>query len=294
LIVDEPGRVVAAHGLSAVPARQHRLTLRGRSFWTWCAIDALGIPAGLGEDAVAETTCQLCGTAVRVEFKAGKVVNASHPAARVWEAERLEGRGTAGPPHCALMNLFCSAEHLAEWRAAHPREQGRERDLDAVGELGRAEWGVSHAGCDTASTGMDHVFDVELRYQDGMAPVRKLEDRGDLVGSGTGRVEGARISGTMRWSNFEQVFVDHCRLGVAGIIETDDGVEIQFDSQGFALAPTGGSGWRVAAAVRFSVDDPRYRWLATVPAVWEGEFDAITATARYRAYLPHELCTDEL
>jgi len=147
LIIDESGRVVAAHGLSAVPARQHRLTLRGRNFWTWCAIDALGIPAGLGEDAVAETTCQLCGTAVRVEFKAGKVMAASHPAARVWDAERLEGRGTAGPPHCALMNLFCSSEHLAEWRAAHPGEQGRERDLDEVGELGRAEWGVSHTGC---------------------------------------------------------------------------------------------------------------------------------------------------
>ena len=147
LIVDDNGRVVAAHGLSAVPARQHRLTLRGRSFWTWCAIDALGIPAGLGEDAVAETTCQLCGTVVRVEFKAGKVTNASHPAARVWDAERLEGRGTAGPPHCALMNLFCSAEHLAEWRAAHPGEQGRERDLDEVGELGRSEWGTSPEGC---------------------------------------------------------------------------------------------------------------------------------------------------
>jgi hypothetical protein len=46
LIIDEIGRVVAAHGLSAVPARQHRLTLRGRPFWTWRAIDALGVPAG--------------------------------------------------------------------------------------------------------------------------------------------------------------------------------------------------------------------------------------------------------
>ena len=147
LIIDESGRIVAAHGLSAVPARQHRLTLRGRPFWTWCAIDALGIPAGLGEDAVAETTCQLCATRVRVEFKVGKAVAASHPEARVWDAQRLEGHGTTGPPHCALMNLFCSAEHLAEWRAAHPGEQGRERDLDGVGELGRAEWGELHRGC---------------------------------------------------------------------------------------------------------------------------------------------------
>src|SRR6266446_6239140 len=73
LIVDERGRVVAAHGLSAIPARQHRLTLRGRPFWTWCAIDVLGIPAGLGEDAVAETTCHQCGTPVRLEFHAGEV-----------------------------------------------------------------------------------------------------------------------------------------------------------------------------------------------------------------------------
>src|SRR5437016_4315688 len=89
LIIDDSGRVVAAHGLSAVPARQHRLTLRGRPFWTWCAIDALGIPASLGEDATAETTCQLCATAVRVEFKAGKVMAASHPAARRSEETRL-------------------------------------------------------------------------------------------------------------------------------------------------------------------------------------------------------------
>ncbi len=155
LIINESGLVVAAHGLSAVPARQHRLTLRGRPFWTWCAIDAFGIPAGLGEDAVAETTCQLCGTLVTVEFKAGNVVDASHPEARVWDAQRLEGRGTAGPPHCALMNLFCSAEHLAEWTAAHPGEQGQERNLDEVGELGRAEWGQSHTGCNCQEGAQD-------------------------------------------------------------------------------------------------------------------------------------------
>ena len=104
---------------------------------------------------MAETTCQLCATPVRVEFKAGKVMAASHPAARVWDAQRLEGRGTVGPPHCALMNLFCSAEHLAEWRAAHPGEQGRERDLDGVGELGRAEWGELHRGCNCQEGAQD-------------------------------------------------------------------------------------------------------------------------------------------
>ena len=141
LTLDASERVVAAAGLSLVPARQHRLTLHGRQFWTWCAYDAIGIPAGLGEDAVAETTCSQCAAAVRVEFQAGRLVRVSHPEARIWDAERMEGRGTAGPPHCALMNLFCSAEHLADWQAAHPGERGHVRNLAEVSELGRAEWG---------------------------------------------------------------------------------------------------------------------------------------------------------
>jgi alkylmercury lyase len=148
LMLDAEGHVVAAAGLSLVPARQHRLTLRGRQFWTWCAFDAIGIPAGLGENAIAETTCQQCGTAVQVEFRQGQIVRASHADARIWDAQRMEGKGTAGPPHCALMNLFCSAEHLADWRTAHPGEQGRIRTLAEVSELGRAEWGaLSRRSC---------------------------------------------------------------------------------------------------------------------------------------------------
>jgi hypothetical protein len=139
-MLDAEDHIVAAHGLSLVPARQHRLKLCGRQFWTWCAIDAIGIPAGLDEDALVETTCHQCGAEVALELRGANVVHASHPHARIWEAARLEGRGTAGPPHCALMNLFCSTEHLAAWRAAHPTEQGTERDLAQIVEIGRAEW----------------------------------------------------------------------------------------------------------------------------------------------------------
>jgi hypothetical protein len=47
---------------------------------------------------------------------------------------------------------------------------------------------------------------VALRGRDGAR--NRGDDRGHLVGSGTGRVEGPGISGTVRWSNFEQVFAD--------------------------------------------------------------------------------------
>jgi len=142
LMLDDGGHVVAAHGLSLIPARQHRLVLGNRQFWTWCAIDVIGIPAGLAADAVADTHCLACGTAVRVEFRAGEIVHSSHPAAMLWNAQPLPGRGTAGPPHCALMNLFCSARHLDDWLATHPGEAGRACSLAEAVEIGRAEWGA--------------------------------------------------------------------------------------------------------------------------------------------------------
>ncbi len=113
-------------------------------------------------------------------------------------------------------------------------------------------------------------------------------DGAHLVGSGIGHVRGPQIRGTLRWSNFEQTFDYHCRLNVAGTIKTDDGVEIRFDSQGFAVPPSGTGVWKVASAVRFVVEDARYRWLESAPATWQGEFDPTTATARYRAYIPSE------
>jgi Protein of unknown function (DUF3237) len=146
----------------------------------------------------------------------------------------------------------------------------------------------------TDFTDMRHLFDAELHYQEGMAPVRALEPGEHLVGSGTGHVNGSRIRGALRWSNFEVVFDDYCRLNIVGTIQTDDGAEVSFDSQGFAVPPPGTGAWKVASAVRFAVEDARYRWLQAVPAVWQGEFDATAATARYRAYRPIQPGRDEV
>lgn len=144
---------------------------------------------------------------------------------------------------------------------------------------------------DTTYGHLDRLFDAELRYQDGIAPViPQYEVVGALVGSGTGRVAGTYFCGTLRWSNFERTLPDHCQLTLAGEIETEEGDVIHFDARGFALPPADGNTgpWRAAAALRFSAQDPDYRWLDALPAVWEGQFDEATATARYRAYVPAE------
>src|SRR5581483_5403579 len=44
--VDGAGRVVGVHGLTLRPTR-HRFVHRGRPHFTWCAFDAVGIPAAL-------------------------------------------------------------------------------------------------------------------------------------------------------------------------------------------------------------------------------------------------------
>src|SRR5215813_13301650 len=53
--LDEQGRIVGAAGLSIGPDR-HRIELGGRTFWTWCAYDILGIVGALGADGTARST----------------------------------------------------------------------------------------------------------------------------------------------------------------------------------------------------------------------------------------------
>src|SRR5437667_11720398 len=45
--LDSSGRVVGAHGLTRSPS-PHSLTMGGTGLHTWCALDAIGIPAAAG------------------------------------------------------------------------------------------------------------------------------------------------------------------------------------------------------------------------------------------------------
>ncbi len=97
LVVVEPdsGRVVGSWGLSAVPT-DHRLRIRGRELYTWCALDAVGIPAGLGEDASIGSHCHLCGVPVSIEMVAGQVAHAVPPDVRLWVMADVVGRSVVG------------------------------------------------------------------------------------------------------------------------------------------------------------------------------------------------------
>jgi hypothetical protein len=132
---------------------------------------------------------------------------------------------------------------------------------------------------------LEHLFDAELQYQPGMAPLVDVGE-GVLIGSGDGTVAGRALNGALRWTLFEQPGELVCAMSPTIRIDTSDGAQICADARGFATreAPEARD-WRVAATLSFRTDDARYGWLDGALGLWEGEFDAERHRARYRAYL---------
>jgi len=88
IIVVEPGtdRIVGIRGLSMVET-DHRLTLEGRQFYAFCAVDAVGIPAALSVDARIESRCHHCRLPLALELRGGAVTEAPE-GMLIWAAER--------------------------------------------------------------------------------------------------------------------------------------------------------------------------------------------------------------
>jgi len=133
------------------------------------------------------------------------------------------------------------------------------------------------------------LFKLELQFQWEMPAVTPHEaGEGEYIGSGEGTAKGSRINGTVRWDLFEKREETLCRSNLTGMIETDDGAQIQFDSRGFFIKPdeTKPNKWITSASVYFYTADRRYEWLNTRLAIWEGEFDMATFRHHYHVCLP--------
>src|SRR5438094_52744 len=133
--VDVAGRLVGAAGLSVVPS-PHRLELDGRVFHTWCALDAVGIPAALEADARATTTCPQCGRTMEVDIRGGCPVN--FPEAVIWLPSK--SCSSVADELCPDMNLFCDERHLREWSSQSGDPAGQSLSLREAADLGREWW----------------------------------------------------------------------------------------------------------------------------------------------------------
>jgi hypothetical protein len=132
---------------------------------------------------------------------------------------------------------------------------------------------------------LEHLFDAELQYRDGMPPLT-ADGEGELIGSGEGVARGEKLAGRFRWTLFEQPGELVCQMNPILEIATGDGAKVRVEGRGYARREhTGDQRWWVAATLRFEADDERYARLTGRLGVWEGEFDADAHEARYRAFL---------
>lgn len=107
--------------------------------------------------------------------------------------------------------------------------------------------------------------------------------------SGDGKVHGARIRGSLEWSNHPRRREDGVWCPDAhGYITTDDGVKILIAIQGLSILEEGADVRRgIVARVSFQSSDPRYRWLNFILAVAEGEiqeFEQGDDRIRFKVY----------
>jgi hypothetical protein len=80
---------------------------------------------------------------------------------------------------------------------------------------------------------LEHLFDAELVYRSGMAPLT-AEGEGELVGSGDGTVAGSAIAGDLAWTLFERPGTVVCAMNPVAVIETGDGAQVRIEARGFA------------------------------------------------------------
>lgn len=138
---DGEGAVLGSAGLTLAGA-PHGLEIGGHPFRTWCAFDAIGIPAALAADARVQTSCAVCGRPIVIDVVGGQP--APHGGARLWLSA---GGADLRADFCTPTVLLCSDEHAEEWfarQAAH----GRTLTLNEAAELGARDW----ASCAAAAT----------------------------------------------------------------------------------------------------------------------------------------------
>src|SRR5258708_39716048 len=104
------------------------------------------------------------------------------------------------------------------------------------------------------------LFQAEFHYGPNIPPV-ELHDNssrsGELLGSGDGVVGGAILQGRVHWSLFE-VQGPICETNIVGVITTDDGAQLEFETRGYGVVPDPNQAhlWEMPAGAKFWPESP--------------------------------------
>lgn len=139
LTLDEARNIRAAYPFSATPTR-HKVRLEsGVEVWSMCAIDALGIPAMLGQDSVISSTDPVTGAPVTVVSAEGTM--RWEPASAVVFVGQRPGGGPAASACCDALNFFTTPANAHAWTSQHPDVPGRVVDQSEAESVGRQTFG---------------------------------------------------------------------------------------------------------------------------------------------------------
>ncbi|MEV6815384.1 organomercurial lyase [Micromonospora sp. NPDC051296] len=133
---DDNSRVTGALGLTLETTR-HRLLLAGRTWHTWCAIDALGILGALDASGSIYSTSPPDGRVIEIHFEQGRPARGDLSAV-VYVPTYRPGASVVAT-WCPNVNFFESSSVAAVW-ASGAGVDGECLPLVAAGDLAATRW----------------------------------------------------------------------------------------------------------------------------------------------------------
>lgn len=132
--LDTAGYVVGIYGLS-LKTTPHMVSMRSNEFFVWCALDAVGIPAALGESAGVVSLCSFCELELRFSVDRGR--EPQLPLVVSWQASPCD---SVRDEFCPTINFYCDEGHYRRSDVGTAAPEGF-LTLSAAADLGRRTWG---------------------------------------------------------------------------------------------------------------------------------------------------------
>jgi hypothetical protein len=115
--LDPDGRIRVAYPFSAVPTRHQVRLASGVQVHAMCAVDAIGMAAMLGVDAVITTTDPVTATPITVTFADGQ--STWDPQTAVVFVGSQSDIGPSADTCCDYLNMFATRESATAWTGTH-------------------------------------------------------------------------------------------------------------------------------------------------------------------------------
>ena len=139
--LDESGNLVGIAGLS-LEATPHAIKIDGSEFWTWCALDAVGIFTALGATGTVTSTPPGSEHALEIGFTNGD----TDSDITLFIAAGYDGVDVFGS-WCPNINFFSTSEQAKAWAA----QNGLDGDVLSIPEVSEAASAIWAAVVDGAA-----------------------------------------------------------------------------------------------------------------------------------------------